>query len=89
MKRVKIIISGRVTGIGFRYFINVNADKLNIKGWVRNRDNKVEGIFEGGEDSVDKLIELCKKGPWAAKVVDIEIEEEEYTEEFSDFRVVH
>ena len=88
-KRFHIIISGRVTGVFFRAFVKENADKLNISGWVRNLGDKVEVVFEGEDGLVDKLIDLCNRGPESAKVVDIEIKEEEYSREFDDFEIIH
>ena len=46
MKRIHILISGRVVGVFFRKFIKDNADKLNVKGFVRNKENEVECVFE-------------------------------------------
>ena len=90
MKKVRILIYGRVTGVSFRYFIEENAYKLNIKGWVKNIGyGKVEAVFEGEDNAVDKLVELCIKGPWAAKVDNLELKKEKYKEEFKDFRVVY
>lgn len=87
MKRIKIIISGEVIGVFFRKFIDDNANELGLKGFVENVGDKVEAILEGNEEDINKLILLCKKGPAGAKVVDIEIKEEEYKGEFSDFKV--
>ncbi|MBL7148046.1 MAG: acylphosphatase [Nanoarchaeota archaeon] len=75
MKSVKLIITGDVTLVGFRYFIRENAIKLNLKGYVRNIQDKVEVIFEGQEENVNKMIELCKKGPTFSKVTNVEINE--------------
>ena len=87
MKRVKIIITGEVTGVFFRKFVSDNANELGLKGFVENVGDKVEAVLEGEEENINKLVLLCKKGPEGAKVVDIEIREEEYTGEFSDFKV--
>lgn len=75
MKAVKLIIHGEVIYVGFRYFIRENAVKLNLKGYVRNFQDKVEVIFEGQEENVNKMIELCKQGPRFAKITNIEIKE--------------
>lgn len=90
MERVHIIMSGRVVGVSFRYFIEENARKLGVNGWVRNtNDSKVEAVFEGDENSVDKLIELCRKGPRAAMVDNVDVKEEKYVGEFNNFEIVH
>ena len=63
MKKFHILISGRVTGVFFRVFIEENSNNLNIKGWVRNtpQDN-VEATLEGTDDSIKKLIPKLSKG---------------------------
>jgi acylphosphatase len=69
----KILISGLVQGIGFRFFILDRAMELGVTGWTRNtQDNKVEALFQGDEKTVLKLIDLCKTGPGMAKVKKVE-----------------
>ena len=85
MKRVKILISGNVTGVFFRRFVRVNAEKLDLKGYVRNIDDKVEAVFEGDNKQIDKIIELCKQGPSGSKVDNVDVKEEEYKGEFDSF----
>lgn len=87
MKRVHIIISGKVIGVYFRRFIRVNAEKLNIYGFVKNIDDKVEAIFEGEDKNVDKLVQLCKKGSIGSEIEDVLVKEEDYKNEFKDFEV--
>lgn len=71
--QVRVLISGLVQGIGFRYFVLDRASELGVTGWVRNTsDNKVEALFQGEEDKVKELIDLCRKGPALAKVEKIE-----------------
>lgn len=88
MKQVEIIVKGRVQGVGFRYFIQEKAIKLNLKGWIKNEDyDKVCIIAEGSEDSIKELINLSRKGPSLATVFDTDINYLEATEEFSDFTI--
>jgi acylphosphatase len=71
---VKLIIYGKVQGVGFRYFVYKNAIKYNIKGYVKNNpDGTVEAWFEGEKENIDKMIELCKKGPEMARVDKVDI----------------
>lgn len=71
-----IFISGRVQGVGFRHFTRVNAEKLNVAGWVKNLpDGRVEAVFEGEEENVRELIDRCKEGPRASYVKHIEEKE--------------
>ncbi|MCD6276516.1 MAG: acylphosphatase [Thermoplasmata archaeon] len=89
MKEVKahVFFSGHVQGVFFRAFTRENALKLGIRGWVRNLpDGRVEAVFEGPREKVDKLIYLCRyKHPYA-RVDDVEIEYGE-PEGYKDFRV--
>ena len=90
MKRVRIIISGEVIGVGFRFFIKEYARDLGITGIVKNMDdNKVEAIFEGEEKNIEELISKCKAGPDSAKVSDIVIKEEKFRNEFRDFEIIN
>ncbi len=70
---IHVIIKGRVQGVCYRDWTVREASKLNLSGWVRNRyDGTVEAIFKGSCDKVEKMLILCKKGPFAANVTGIE-----------------
>jgi len=87
-KRVKLLISGRVQGVGFRFNAKRKAKKLRVKGWVKNLDNgKMKAVVEGEEKDLEKLIEWVKKGPFTAKVTDTDIEFEDYKGEFNKFKI--
>lgn len=87
-KAVKIIISGTVQGVFFRNFVKDNADKLHLRGFVRNVENgRVEVFVEGDIDNVDKLFELCRKGPKHAVIKNIEIVEQPF-QDFKEFKVL-
>lgn len=74
MKTVKLLISGRVQGVYFRAFIKENADRLGLKGYAKNlNDRRVEAVFQGNPAEVNEIIELCKKGPDMSHVENIEI----------------
>jgi len=85
--RVRVVIGGVVQGVFFRANIEELAHKLDVKGWVRNMDEKVESVFEGEKEKVDKIINFCKRGPSGAKVVSFEINREEFKNEFKDFQI--
>ncbi|MBU2589860.1 MAG: acylphosphatase [Nanoarchaeota archaeon] len=88
MKRVRIIISGDVQGVYFRANIKENAVMLDLNGFVRNlSDGSVEAVFEGEESDIEEIIDYCKEGPRGAKVLDVDVEEEEFEDEFEDFEV--
>ena len=89
MKRIKVIISGGVQGVFFRAFIQDNAVELSVNGYVKNRDDgKVEAVFEGENAAVDKLVELCKKGPSAAEISGVKVEEDKFLNEYSEFSIL-
>ena len=86
--RVHVIISGRVQGVFFRVETRNQAIKRNIAGWVRNRSyGKVEAIFEGETEDVDKLISFCKKGPQGALVTNVDLHWDKYIGRFSGFKI--
>ncbi len=85
MKSVKIQIVGpRVQGIGFRYFIWERANRLGVKGYVKNLyDGSVEVEAHGNDKAVEKLIEYIKEGPQMAIIENVivnEIPPKEYTD---------
>jgi len=86
--RAHVFVSGRVQGVFFRMETRYEAMKRNIAGWVRNTfDGRVEAIFEGEREDVEKLIDFCRSGPPGARVTKVDVQWEEYTEEFRDFRI--
>ncbi len=72
---VHVLISGKVQGVGYRYATVQEAQKLGIRGWVRNRlDGRVEAIFEGTEPIIEQMLQWCHQGPTTAKVTDVTVE---------------
>ena len=69
MVRVRILIEGRVQGVGFRYCTCAEAQSLGLCGWVRNLpDGCVETEFEGSEEAVRRMETWCHHGPASARV---------------------
>lgn len=63
------------------------AKKLGLFGWVRNlSDNRVEAVLQGEKEKIEKLLKLCNRGPFFAKVSNIVVDWEDLTEEFSEFK---
>ncbi len=88
--RVVVKISGRVQGVYFRKYTELEAQQLGLTGWVRNLpDGRVEAVFEGRKESIQKMIEWCHKGPPAARVQDVSVSWEPFRGDFFDFRTVH
>ncbi|MBO3803188.1 MAG: acylphosphatase [Candidatus Brockarchaeota archaeon] len=86
--RVHVYVSGRVQGIFFRSFVATMARRLDVRGWVRNLyDGRVEAVFEGERESVDEMINYCRRGPPGALVEGLEVLWEDYKGEFKDFSI--
>ena len=82
MKRIHIIVTGTVTGVGFRCWLKMEAEKRNIYGFVKNRtENEVEAVLLGHEKDVEDVVRLCRKGPTSSKVKSIKIED--YQQEYA------
>ena len=88
IKRVHLLVSGRVQGVSFRAYAVREATSLGLKGWVRNLpDGKVEIVAEGPDDKLEQLIRWAHRGPSLARVNDVEVQYEEATGEFIGFNV--
>lgn len=67
---IRLIISGRVQGVGYRYWTVGEARRLGLEGWVRNlADGRVEILAFGPQDRLDRLENACHAGPPAARVL--------------------
>ena len=70
-----IIITGKVQGVGFRYWLYKAAIQRNIEGWVRNNiSGEVEALLIGNDENIDNLIKLCEKGPPSSKVSKVKVQ---------------
>jgi acylphosphatase len=73
MRTIQVRIEGRVQGVGYRAFVERNALALGLDGWVRNRrDGSVEALFQGPDAAIDKMLRLCRQGPPASTVANVE-----------------
>ena len=71
----RLLIRGRVQGVGYRYAMVDAARELGIAGWVRNRsDGCVEALVQGEPQQIDAIVAWARKGPRGARVDAIEIE---------------
>lgn len=74
MRGAHVVISGRVQGVGFRYWVQVEAVSRGLGGWVRNRrDGSVEAVFVGEDDAVAAMLEACWDGPAMADVTAVAV----------------
>ena len=85
-----LVISGKVQGVGFRYWMKNLAINNNINGWVKNKNtNEVEALLLGKDKNVDELIKLVRKGPSSARVENLSIQN--YQKEYlrKSFDILH
>ena len=72
MKSLRLIISGRVQGVGYRDWIVAEAREHGVGGWVRNRGtDEVEALLSGDDEAVDAVLAACDRGPLYARVASI------------------
>jgi len=89
-KRVHAFIEGRVQGVFFRAETKKTADHYHVKGWVKNLyDARVEALFEGKSEDVDRMVLWCNDGPAYASVTRVEIKNESFTGEFNSFSITN
>ena len=82
----RLIITGVVQGVGFRYHMTREALRLGVKGWARNRrDGSVEAHIVGTPETIAAMIEWSKRGPPAASVTQVLVEEIKNTDDLDGF----
>ena len=89
-KKIHIVITGKVQGVGFRYWLYQIANEKNVYGWVKNKNtNEVEAVLLGEDKNVDELIKLVRKGPSSARVENLNIQN--YQKEYlrKSFDILH
>ncbi|MBS3071959.1 acylphosphatase [Candidatus Pacearchaeota archaeon] len=87
-KSLKLTLTGTVHSLFFRQFVKENADKNDVRGFVRNlEDGRIEIFLEGDQDSVDSVAAICKRGPQHAQIRSSE-EKIEYFQDFREFKIL-
>lgn len=73
MSATRVLVSGRVQGVGFRIFCLQEARASGVSGWVRNLDDgRVEALFSGPDAAVAHMVQWCRTGPPSARVEDVQ-----------------
>jgi len=88
VRRIHAIVTGLVQGVSYRYSTRIEATRLGLAGWVRNRDDgAVELEAEGPDAQIEKLVAWCQHGPSYARVDGVAVEERTATGEDTAFTV--
>ncbi len=84
----RYVVRGRVQGVGFRWFVEREAQLLGLAGWVRNNhDGSVEVLATGTREQLSRLYERLRQGPRAARVDDVDVSEAPAAEGLNTFRI--
>ncbi len=87
MRYKRILVSGRVQGVGFREFLRREVAAIGgLVGYAKNlRNGNLEVVVSGDEEKINKLAEKCKKGPLLAAIKGVSVEDVELDDEFDSF----
>ncbi|HEC25677.1 MAG TPA: acylphosphatase [bacterium] len=89
VKSYKAVIKGIVQGVNFRNFTKLEADRIGIKGYVRNTaDGHVEAFLEGEEDLIREIVSIVHTGPLHSTVNEVKLYEQKNLSNFKDFKVI-
>ena len=84
----RYVVTGRVQGVGFRWYVEREARALGLGGWVRNRaDGSVEVLAAGSTQQLNALYDKLKAGPRASRVDNVEVEEAAPLKDSGTFRI--
>lgn len=87
---VRVCVTGRVQGVGFRYFVERMASQLSLVGYVRNlRDGTVETYAEGDQENLKQFLKLLQRGPMMSSVEDLDVEWREPQGEYQSFDITY
>ncbi len=88
--RAHLFIEGIVQGVSYGYFTSDVAAMLGLSGWVRNLpDGRVEAVFEGSRELIERAVGECRKGPSGAFVSNIDLSWEPYAGKEKGFEIRH
>ena len=85
-----VFVSGFVQNVGYRQFVKRIARQSDLNGWIRNlSDGRVESLFSGSREKIEKAIEECWKGPFLSEVKSVDVEWVGNNQEYKDFEIMH
>ncbi|MDD2913343.1 MAG: acylphosphatase [Candidatus Pacebacteria bacterium] len=88
--RAHVFFSGRVQRVFFRRTVMLKANLLKITGWIKNlKDGRVEAVFEGEKEKIEKLVKNAGKGNPLIRVDYFELEWEKYSGQYENFKVTY
>lgn len=88
--RARVLVTGYVQGVGFRWFIHKKAEECGATGWIHNLDDgRLEAVFEGSREQVDTMISHSRSGPESAKVNNIQIFWEEPENKWDELEITY
>lgn len=86
--RVHVWVEGRVQAVGFRAFVQQQAARVGVTGWVRNVGyGTVEAVAEGTQSQIEEFLRMVKRGPVGSRVDQFREERESVSGEFGSFRI--
>lgn len=86
--RIKVLVSGRVQGVGFRSFAGRYANALGLAGWVKNLyDGGVEVVAEGEKAKILHYVKLLEEGSTWSRVDNISVDWQDYKGDLTSFRI--
>ncbi|NMB66896.1 acylphosphatase [Candidatus Woesearchaeota archaeon] len=90
MKRAVILyLTGKFQVLVFNSYIKENAERNNLRGFLRNlEDGRIELFLEGDHRDIEKMIEICRKGTRQSKIEKIEQKDESF-QYFKEFKILH
>jgi acylphosphatase len=84
----RFAVTGRVQGVGFRYFVQEAADREGVTGYVRNLpDGSVEAYVEGEAEAVTRIERAIRRGPGGAHITNVNVDDEEPAGSYREFSI--
>lgn len=88
MQNLEIVISGRVQGVGFRYFAKQKAELYEIHGYVKNiGSRKVKVLALGESGNMEHFVQALKLGPAYAHIESVSTSPVQHTKEYNEFKI--